>query len=90
MVELLIYTLFMVSNWMTDLEVAIEALEFYANKENWKDLWSYSGHPSDDFKYFYMLRQRTNDFEKLQEPYHYYAGKRARDALKILTGPKPE
>ncbi len=58
-----------------------EALAFYANTENWKDVWKDRGQESEDFKYFYMMRQRTDDFEKLKEPYHYYAGKRARSAL---------
>lgn len=46
-----------------------------------------TGHESPDFKYFYMLRQRTDDFERLEAPYHYYAGKRARKALRETMRP---
>lgn len=75
---------------MTKFEKQIEAyeavLEFYANKDNWKDLWKDQGHESDDFKYFYQLRQRTNDFENIDKTgkYIFVAGKRARDVLKAF------
>lgn len=56
------------------------ALEFYASKENWKDLWE---EKSKNFKYYYQLRQRTNDFENISKDsnYIFVAGKRARDVL---------
>lgn len=58
------------------------ALEFYADKNNWKDVWKEEGKESKDFKYHYQLRQRTQDFEAIGEQYHFYAGKRARSALR--------
>lgn len=66
---------------LSRVKTLTEALEFYADKDNWKDVWKENNKESPDFKYFYMLRQRTKDFEKLAEPYHYYAGLRARKAL---------
>jgi hypothetical protein len=62
------------------IKVLTEALEFYANKNNWRDLWEVEGKESPDFKYFFLLRQRTKDFDQ-ELPYHFYAGKRARKAL---------
>lgn len=68
--------------WLINrVKTLTKALEFYANKDSWKDVWEYQGKPSEDFKYFYMLRARTKDFDLLSEPYHYYAGSRARKAL---------
>ncbi len=56
------------------------ALEFYANKDNWKDIWK---EESEHFKYYYQLRQRTNDFENISKDsnYIFVAGKRARAVL---------
>jgi len=65
------------------LRIAVEALSFYGSKESYKDTWKERGEESKDFKYFYLFRQRTNDFENLSTDgsYHFYAGKRSREAL---------
>jgi len=85
------YRLYQNLPWISDREDQLwilnrvknltEALEFYANKDNWKDVWEERGNESSHFKYFCQLRQRTDDFEKLEEPHHFYAGRRARKAL---------
>lgn len=62
----------------------LEALKFYADVNHWKDLWKLPGNEDENFKYFYCLRQRTDDFEILVKPYHCYAGKRARQTLKEI------
>lgn len=66
-----------------------QALEFYADKANWRDTWKDSGKESADFKYFYRLSHAGKDMEKLGEPYHYYMGMRARAALGKIRNEKP-
>jgi hypothetical protein len=59
---------------------AVEVIEFYGNKNTYKDLWELNGEKSDYFKYFEVFRSRHKDTENLSDDgkYHFYAGKRAR------------
>lgn len=70
----------------SDVEHLIEALKFYADKNNWRDLWKDGGKESDSFKYFYRLGTSTDDMYNLSKDgdYHYCMGKRAKEALSKL------
>ncbi|MFI5342834.1 MAG: hypothetical protein ACHQUC_01300 [Chlamydiales bacterium] len=61
----------------TDLLLAIEALEFYANYEN----WSAQGYGSDEFDLIINDREKRKDRDN-----DLIGGKKARQALKKIAG----
>lgn len=75
------------------LEVAVEALEFYANKKNWDDRWidNEDGEDGGDI-YDVILREDVDietdktDLDKSWVGHYSHGGKKARETLQKITG----